>query len=172
MPNGRPGDSRWHDIVHLRIDTYGPSCDALIREIAPHLPRSHAHEFREIVESWPWEQDGSGPRDTDRLFQLLLDWRARVDTLPPDPPEPAAEQPATVAPPPASASPANRAGRAFLRFVLGAVVCGLVSFFGGLTLVPMPSGDAAMGTAIGIFFFSVVAAISGGVLAAVFLGRR
>jgi len=30
MPNGRPGDSRHHDIVHHRIETFGPACDALV----------------------------------------------------------------------------------------------------------------------------------------------
>ncbi len=70
MPNGRPGDSRLHDILHLGIPVFGPSCDALVREIAMHLPPGRLGELRELVEGWPSAADGS-PQDLDALFHRL-----------------------------------------------------------------------------------------------------
>ena len=85
MANGRPGDSRYNDIVGLRIPTFGRSNDALIREIAARLPESHRAEFRDVIEDWPWQPDGT-PRNPDAMFQELMTWRERVRTLPRDPP--------------------------------------------------------------------------------------
>jgi hypothetical protein len=172
MANGRPGDSRLHDIVHLGINVYGPSCDALIREIEARVPRSHRHEFRDMIETWPWEADGSGPRDTDALFQRLLDWRERVDRLQPAPPEAPVAAPQPVLPgaaPPRSAG--GRAARAVLGFILGAVGGAVTAFVVAMLVVTIPTGDAAMGTAIGIFLVSILAGLAGGVLGAVLLAR-
>jgi hypothetical protein len=173
MANGRPGDSRYHDIVHLKIATFGPTCDGLVREIAPRLPRSHLHDFQDLIETWPWEADGSGPRDTDALFQRLLDWRAKVDTLPPDPPPPSEPPPPGAPPPPPPTSTGGRVLRGILGFVIGAVVCAFAAAVLAGMLIPIPSGDAAMGTAIGIVFVIMpLAGLAGGVLGAVLAARR
>ena len=164
MANGRPGDSRYHDIVHLKIATFGPSCDALVREIAVRLPRSHLREFQELIEGWPWHADGL-PRDTDALFQRLLDWRARTGTLPPDPLEPHRSVPPV--------STGRRVLRAVLGFLVGGVACALGAAMLVGMLTSIPSGDAAMGTAIGIVFVVMpLAGLAGGVLGAVLAARR
>jgi len=114
MANGRPGDSRYHDVVRLRIATFGPSNDALIRDIAKRLPRSHLGEFRELIEDWPWQDDGT-PRNPDAMFRALTAWRERVRSLPRDPAEEGA------APPP----------RSVLRTLFGLLLGGVVGLAAG-----------------------------------------
>jgi hypothetical protein len=117
MPNGRPGDSRHHDIVHLKIPVFGPSCDALVREITARLPRSRLHEFQDLVEGWPFEPDGR-PHDTDALFHRLLAFRDTLDASP-EPPPARGSVPATAAPPP------PRRG-SLLGGLVGAVIGGVI----------------------------------------------
>lgn len=142
-----------------------------MREIGPRLPRSHFREFQDLVETWPWEADGHAPRDADRLFQVLLDWRDRAERLPPDPPEPAAPvaaEPASVAPPPARCG-GGRAARAVFGLVLGGIGGAILTFLGGIILVPMPSGDAAIGIVVASALAGLACGVLGAVLAA---GRR
>jgi hypothetical protein len=74
MPNGRPGDSILHDIVHHGRAVFGPSSDALVREITARLPEARRAEFQHLVETWPFEPDGS-PQDPDALFARLVAFR-------------------------------------------------------------------------------------------------
>jgi small-conductance mechanosensitive channel len=74
MANGRPGDSIHHDIVHHGREVFGPSCDALVREITARLPEARRVEFQHLVETWPFESDGR-PRDPDALFARLVAFR-------------------------------------------------------------------------------------------------
>ncbi len=94
MPNGRPGDSRHHDIVHHGLEVYGPSCDALIREITARLPRHRLGEFQNLVESWPFEADGR-PHDLDALFHRLIAFRESLGSAPAPSPSARASVPAT-----------------------------------------------------------------------------
>jgi hypothetical protein len=61
MPNGRPGDSRHHDIVHHRIETFGPACDALVRAITARLPPGRMRELQDIIEIEPMQAPRASP---------------------------------------------------------------------------------------------------------------
>ncbi|HEV7266578.1 MAG TPA: hypothetical protein VGN83_16885 [Falsiroseomonas sp.] len=90
MPNGRPGDSRHHDIVHHRLEVFGSSCDALVREISARLPHVRFGAFQDLIETWPFEDDGR-PHDPDSLFDRLLALRGSLG-LPASPAEPQARR--------------------------------------------------------------------------------
>jgi hypothetical protein len=155
MPNGRPGDSRHHDIVHHRIETFGPACDELVREITARLPPERMGEVQDIIEPWPWNDDGT-PRDPDALFHRLAALRDRLD----------AERRAR-----------RRPGRAILvallAFVLGGTAiglgAGLAAFLIGAALqVSQFEGAFAMGVAA----LMPVAGVAGGLILAIWLGYR
>ncbi len=155
MPNGRPGDSRHHDIVHHRIETFGPACDELVREITARLPPERMGEVQDIIETWPWNDDGT-PRDPDALFHRLAALRDRLD----------AERRAR-----------RRPGRAILvalaAFLLGGtaigIAAGIAAFAIGAALqVSQFEGAFAMGVAA----MMPVAGIVGGLILAIWLGYR
>ena len=77
MPNGRPGDSRAHDILHHGLDVFGPSIDTLVREIEPRIAAADRAAFLELIESWPFQADGT-PQDPDALFFRLSALRDRL----------------------------------------------------------------------------------------------
>jgi hypothetical protein len=156
MPNGRPGDSRTHDIVHHRLTVFGPSCDGLVREIMDRLPRERLNEFHELVETWPFEPDGR-PRDGDALFARLLAFRD------------------SVARPPGETL--RRLLRALLAALLGFLVGGvaiglgpgvLALVIGALTGASQFEGAFAMGVAA----MMPVAGLLGGAVVALWLGWR
>ena len=165
MANGRPGDSITHDVVHHRIPVFGPACDDLIRDIARRLPQERVRDLHDIVEPWPFTDDGH-PRDTDLLLQRLTALRAGLgDPLPPEPP--------SALPPAPSPAPKRSRGRALML--------GLLAFLGGGTLGAVlamlpggtaPSGDAAMGWAIGQALAALVGFLLAGGAAAVWVARR
>jgi hypothetical protein len=155
MPNGRPGDSRHHDIVHHRIETFGPACDELVREITARLPPERMGEVQDIIEPWPWKDDGT-PRDPDALFHRLAALRDRLD----------AERRAR-----------RRPGRAILvalaAFVFGGlgigIAAGVIAFaLGAAFQVSQFEGAFAMGVAA----MMPVAGVIGGAILAIWLGWR
>lgn len=176
MPNGRPGDSRHHDIVHHGLDVFGPSCDALVREITARLPRHRLDEFQDLVETWPFEPDGRA-HDTDALFARLVAFRESLAE--PAPPArgsvPSAGRARPIAPP---APRRGGAGRALLAglagFVMGGLGAGLAAGILGLVLMPTSgSGDEIAAYAMGLGFGLIpLAALAGGAVLAVLLVRR
>lgn len=82
---------------------FGPTLDALLRDIAPRL--SNRPDLLELIEFWPMENPGAA-QDGKALFDRLMLLRA---TLPP---------------PPSAALPAGRAAGSAGRAVLGAILCG------------------------------------------------
>ena len=60
MPNGRPGDHPLTDIIHHKIETYGPDADEYIRGINEFSSR---HELY----SW-WEQEIKNETDRQIIF--------------------------------------------------------------------------------------------------------
>lgn len=177
MPNGKPGDSVHHDIVHLKLPVFGPVCDDLVRQVSARIPLSHLGELQKLIEPWPWTPEGT-PRDLDLLERHLRDLLERANALPPDPPPPPIPEPDPPPSPPQPATPPRRSGgarllRGLLGFVLGAVLCGLGAFILSELLIPMPAGDAAMGTAIMILLvITPGAALLGGIIGAVLMARR
>jgi hypothetical protein len=169
MPNGHPGDSVHHDIVHHGREIFGPTCDALVREITAKLPLERLSTFQHLIETWPWEPDGR-PSDVDGLYRRLLAWR-----------DEAAEAPRSSVPAfgrmsAASPSPRNTLGRALLGllgFLLGATVSALVTLVGGALVMEGSSpGDRAVGDAITLVFFAIpLVGMAGGVASAVLLLR-
>lgn len=156
MPNGRPGDSRIHDIVRHGLEVFGPSCDGLVRDIMDRLPRARLTEFQDLVETWPFEPDGR-PRDSDALFARLLAFRENV------------------APPPGETL--RRVLRALFAAVLGFLVGGvaiglgtgvLALAFGALTGASQFEGAFAMGVAA----MMPGAGLCGGVAVALWWGWR
>jgi hypothetical protein len=159
MPNGRPGDSRHHDIVHHRIETFGPACDELVREITARLPPERMGEVQDIIEPWPWNDDGT-PRDPDALFHRLAAFRDGLAA------ERRAERRAK-----------RRPGRATLvalaAFLLGGTAIGLATgvaafAIGAALRVSQFEGAFAMGVAA----LMPLAGITGGLVLALWLGYR
>lgn len=168
MANGRPGDSITHDVVHHRIPTFGPTCDALIRDIASRLPPARMRELHDIVEPWPFAADGA-PRDTDLLFERLTALRACLGaSLSPEPPP---ELPAD--PMPTGTWPRRSYGPALLLGLLAFMVGGTLGAILALLLAGIaPSGDAAMGWAIGQALAACISFLLVGGAASVWTARR
>jgi hypothetical protein len=120
MPNGRPGDSRSHDILHHRLPVYGPAIDALIREIDAVIDPAARPAFIELIETWPFEPAGE-PSDPEGLFRRLSALRGRLGPSP----SPRPEAPEAMTPPP----PPRRPGS------VGAAIIGLG--IGGLVGLPL-----------------------------------
>lgn len=99
MPNGRPGDSRTHDILHHQMEVFGPSIDTLVREIDPRIAEADRAAFLELIESWPFAADGT-PQDPDALFFRLSALRDRLGPPRPLPVEAEAVAPRVSPPPP------------------------------------------------------------------------
>lgn len=82
MPNGRPGDSRSHDILHHRLEVFGPAIDGMVRAIDARLPAAERQAFLHLVDSWPFRADGT-PHAPESLMQQLEAWRDRLGPEPP-----------------------------------------------------------------------------------------
>lgn len=124
MPNGRPGDSRTHDILHHGLEVFGPPIDALVREIDARIEPAERDAFILLLETWPFEPEGT-PRDPDALLQRLRALRRQLD---PPRPKPRLE-PVGATPPHRSPLPPRRAGSP-----LAALAGLLVGAFVGLAL--------------------------------------
>lgn len=173
MPNGRPGDSVHHDIIHHGREIFGPTCDALVREITAKLPRERLSAFQHLIETWPWEPDGR-PSDVDGLYQRLLAWREQVARAPRQA-APSGSMPdfgRTPASPP-SRNPLGRALLGLFGFLLGATVSAVFTLvIGALVMEGSSPGDRAVGDAITLVFFLIpVVGMAGGVAGAMLLLR-
>jgi len=115
MPNGRPGDSRVHDILHHGLEVFGPSIDAMVRAVAPRLDAAERQAFLDLIETWPFGADAA-PQQPENLMRRLEAWHARLGPAPP-----AAAASAT--PPPSEPVPHRRRGSS-LAAVAGAVLGG------------------------------------------------
>jgi hypothetical protein len=118
MPNGRPGDSITHDILHHGLRVFGAQADALVRELWDRLPDGQRQDLVLLIEGWPWNPEGT-PKDVPELTRRLITMR---DALPPAPPRPAVPPPE---PPPATPPPPPRQGSAAAA-VVGLVIGALV----------------------------------------------
>ncbi len=49
MPNGKPGDGPFSDIVVHELDYYSPAIDALVREIAAMASEQQRHELGDLL---------------------------------------------------------------------------------------------------------------------------
>ena len=81
MVEGRQGDSRHNDIVNRGIEVFGPSSDALVRELSRRLPIDRREALLELIEAWPTDAEGR-PRDTDLLFARLVELMESLDPVP------------------------------------------------------------------------------------------
>ncbi len=151
MPNGRPGDSRHHDIVHHRIETFGPACDELVREITARLPPGRMGEVQDIIETWPWNDDGT-PRDPDALFHRLAALRDALDAK-------------------------RRPGRAILvalaAFLFGGILIGIAAGLAAFAIGALVGVSQAEGAfAMGVAAMMPLAGVVGGLALAIWLGWR
>ena len=55
---------------------FGPSLDALIREIDARIAAPDRQAFADLIQTWRFGEDGQ-PSDPDALYHQLLEWRAR-----------------------------------------------------------------------------------------------
>jgi hypothetical protein len=78
MPAEQPGAG----VAHAPV--FGPTIDALLREIEARGDAAEREALRHLTETWPRAEDGA-PRDPDALFHRLAALR---DTLPAAPPPP------------------------------------------------------------------------------------
>jgi hypothetical protein len=181
MPNGRPGDSRYHDINHLGLEVFGPTCDALVREIAARIPYERYpeqhHRFMNFVETWPWQAHG-GPHDPDALYARLLEWRQEFANLPPTAPAPrrGSVPPTGPAPSPAERHSSSRLGRILLAlfgFLFGGTVAAILGMvIAMLAMNDSGPGDRTVGYAIDVVFFLMpIAFLCGGIAGALLLLR-
>ena len=81
MPQDAPGESRLHAILHRRAEVFGPSADALVREIEARIGPAERPDFVELIETWPMQADGT-PGDGDALYHRLTALRALPAALP------------------------------------------------------------------------------------------
>lgn len=78
MPNGKPGDHPFTDIVVHRATVFGEPVDGLIREIA----RSAQGELREVLAAlaWSWPTDAEGrPIQPHGFLAVLKALKLAVD---------------------------------------------------------------------------------------------
>lgn len=72
MSEARQGESRHDDVVHHSREVFGPSADLLVRELSRRLPLDRRDAFLQLIEAWPFGEDGK-PRDPDLLFARLVE---------------------------------------------------------------------------------------------------
>lgn len=75
MSQDAPGESRLHTILHRGAEVFGPSADALVREIEARIGPAERPNFVELIETWPMRADGT-PEDGDALYHRLTALRA------------------------------------------------------------------------------------------------
>ncbi len=80
MPNGSPGDHPLTDLLHYKIDTFSPTADELIRQIAQLVPTYKLHEMFEWWSPPPIEEFEKQLRETlDKLRQEAKDSGWEID---------------------------------------------------------------------------------------------
>lgn len=87
MPNGKPGDHPWIDIVHHRIDTFSPVADDLVRAISAFQPDISLWSFLyDLYRQGDAIRDSGSPGAlTLPEFELfLIEVHKAVSTAPPE----------------------------------------------------------------------------------------
>lgn len=75
MPNGKPGDHPYTDIVIHGRDVYSPRAAALVREIAKLGDDKTRRELSDLL----WREYGASARpDVEKLEKVLTEWRDRL----------------------------------------------------------------------------------------------
>lgn len=74
MGNGKPGDTHIQDIVHHRLEVFGASVDALVREVDARIAPADRPAFEALVNRWTG--------DPDALFHRLLALRGGMAPVP------------------------------------------------------------------------------------------
>lgn len=80
MPNGRPGDHPYTDIVVHKMDFFGGDIDQMIRDIAGHR---NSKTVRERLEKLVWEnrmEPGDGKTDRKAMITELEAMKAELTT--------------------------------------------------------------------------------------------
>ncbi len=75
MPNGKPGDNPYTDIVVHGRDVYSPSIATLVREISGLASDT---ETRDLAERLFFEFNEFSDPDLERLERLLVEMRNRL----------------------------------------------------------------------------------------------
>ena len=75
MPNGKPGDHPWTDIVVHRLPVYSPTADELVREIAQLATERERGELADRL--WHEYNDSLNP-NVPRLERELTELRDRL----------------------------------------------------------------------------------------------
>ncbi|UPY36835.1 hypothetical protein [Sediminicoccus sp. KRV36] len=72
----RPSQNRYHAIIVEKAEIFGPTMDALVRDLHARIGPGEAEKFRELIETWPFEQDN--PLNPDALYHRLLALRGQA----------------------------------------------------------------------------------------------
>ena len=73
----QPETSRLQDILAAQAEVFGPTTDALVREVAGRISPAERPAFAELIETWPLGED------EDALYHRLVTLRAAPASLPP-----------------------------------------------------------------------------------------
>ena len=75
MPNGKPGDHPYTDIVVYGHDVYSPRAAGLVREIARLGDEKTRRELSDLL--WHEYNESQKP-DVEKLERVLTEWRDRL----------------------------------------------------------------------------------------------